>query len=204
MAKKKYYAYLVPGKNIQGVTEEWKECEKRTKGVSGARYQSFGSESEARNWLREGAEYTARPKKPAPKLKSGVYFDAGTGRGDGVEVSVTDEKGKDLLDKIISNKKINKFGKLKLPQGSTNNFGELEGIHLALQYALEKRIKHIFGDSKLIIDYWSLGIAKEKDLPDETVRLIRKTTKLREEFESSGGSVERISGDYNPADLGFH
>jgi ribonuclease HI len=37
-----------------------------------------------------------------------------------------------------------------------------------------------------------------------TVSLLDETAKLRERFESTGGTVLRISGDENPADLGFH
>jgi ribonuclease HI len=38
----------------------------------------------------------------------------------------------------------------------------------------------------------------------DTKVLIGKVTSLRREFESVGGSIEFISGDFNPADLGFH
>ena len=79
---------------------------------------------------------------------------------------------------------------------------------MALKYAIQiaKKTKHkkIFGDSKLVIEYWSMGIAKAKDLPAKTVKLIFETTALRENFEEAGGKVLRISGGDNPADLGFH
>lgn len=79
---------------------------------------------------------------------------------------------------------------------------------MALRYALEiakkEKVKKIFGDSKLVIDYWSLRRAKRQELAAETVSLVDKVARLRERFEAAGGSIMRISGDDNPADLGFH
>jgi len=79
---------------------------------------------------------------------------------------------------------------------------------LALRYALEiakkEKVKKVFGDSKLVIEYWSRYRAKRKELSAETVKLIDEVAALRERFEAAGGSVGRISGDDNPADLGFH
>jgi hypothetical protein len=63
--------------------------------------------------------------------------------------------------------------------------------------------KNIFGDSKLVIDYWSKGFIK-KEVGEETVELARKVADIRRKFESSGGKISLISGDDNPADLGFH
>jgi hypothetical protein len=34
--------------------------------------------------------------------------------------------------------------------------------------------------------------------------MLDDVAELRERFEAAGGSVLRISGDDNPADLGFH
>jgi viroplasmin and RNaseH domain-containing protein len=102
-----HYAYLLPdGKS--GITESWAACEKIVRGWKGARYKGFTSRKEAADWLSSGALYDVKVSIPAEK---GIYFDAGTGRGEGVEVSVTDEKGADLLDKIISKELVNKHGK---------------------------------------------------------------------------------------------
>jgi len=199
--QKKYYAYLLPT-GRSGVAEDWSACEKIVSGVAGARYRGFGSRQEAGAWLEEGARYEIKiHKKPKP----GIYFDAGTGRGDGVEVSVTDEEGKDLLHKAVPKKDLNFFGKHRVQNDdATNNYGELLALRYALQIAKKGKVKKIFGDSKLVIDYWSLHHAKRKELAPETVRLVDEVAALREGFESAGGSVQRISGDDNPADLGFH
>jgi ribonuclease HI len=139
------------------------------------------------------------------KSEPGIYFDAGTGRGEGVEVSVTDEAGKNLLHKALKKKDLNFFGKHLVRQDdATNNYGELLALRYALQIAKKEKIKKIFGDSKLVIDYWSRRRAKRKELPAETVRLLDEVAKLREQFEAAHGSILRISGNDNPADLGFH
>lgn len=211
---KKYYAYrLASGK--EGICDNWKDCEKIVSGRD-ARFKGFSSPAEAENWLRGGARYELKPSAgggsvtggKSYKLKTillpGIYFDAGTGRGNGVEISVTDETGKDLLHKVLPKSKINKHGKHLLGKEFTNNYGELMACEKALKFALKNDIKKIFGDSKLVIDYWSKGIIRRKEMPVATVKLADKVYKLRKEFESFGGKVGRISGDDNPADLGFH
>jgi viroplasmin and RNaseH domain-containing protein len=203
--KKKYYAYFVPAygaKGTEGITEDWKKCEKMVSGKTGARFKAFTNKHEAEQWLAQGAVYEA--KKPA-NLQPGIYFDAGTGRGTGVEVSVTDEKGTDLLHKIIPKADLNRFGKQLVDnEEATNNYGELLALRHALQIARKENIKMVFGDSKLVIDFWSKWRIKKKEIAEDTVQLAEQVSALREDFEREGGSVERISGDHNPADLGFH
>ena len=138
------------------------------------------------------------------ELKDGIYFDAGTGRGIGVEVRVTDKHGSSLLSSIIDSDKITEHGNYLAPESSTNNYGELLGIQFALELALKENILYIFGDSKLIIDYWSKGLANFSSLKKETVELINKVSLQRKYFEALGGKIEHVSGDINPADLGFH
>jgi ribonuclease HI len=199
LKSKKFYAYLVPGKDMRGITEQWSECEKIVRGQKGARYKSFKTQREAEEWLRSGGDY----KSLAKKIEAGIYFDAGTGRGQGVEVSVTDERGRNLLHELVSKKFLNKYGKLLL-SGKTNNYGELLACRYALELAIRNGQNRVFGDSKLIISYWSKGIIKKDALPVETVELAYEVRKLRREFENSGGKLEYVSGDVNPADLGFH
>lgn len=215
MTTKKYYAYFVPRTNKEGITDNWEECEKIIKRERGAKFKGFKTKAEAEGWLRAGADYGTKIQKPW--LIAGIYFDAGTGRGTGVEVSVTDEKGNDILNKILPAIKINRHGKHLVPGNVTNNFGELLACKYALEIALKNKIKKIFGDSTLVIYYWSKGIAKgistptipllpssKKELPQETIKLILEVAKLRKKFESMGGSIQHVSGEDNPADLGFH
>jgi ribonuclease HI len=199
--KKKYYAYAVP-KGFSGVVDDWKKCEKIVSGKNGARYRGFESREEAARWLAQGARYDVKQVK---KLNPGIYFDAGTGRGNGVEISVTNEKGKNLLHKALAAKELNRFGKHLLGDSSaTNNYGELLALRYALLVAQKENVKRIFGDSKLVIDYWSQWRVKRKELPEATVALADEVAAMRDVFEKHGGVIERISGAHNPADLGFH
>ena len=211
--KKKFYAYFVPAfgaktaavKPKQGVTDNWAACEKIVLGKVGARFRAFDSKIGAEAWLAQGAVYEPKSVKSRPRLEPGIYFDAGTGRGAGVEISVTDEKGKNLLHKALDAKALNRFGKHLLHDNdATNNYGELLALNYALEIARATHAKKIFGDSKLVISFWSRWHIKRKDLPEATVMLADEVSRAREAFEKKGGSVERISGDFNPADLGFH
>lgn len=181
----KYYAYLI--RRESGVLGNWEECKKIVQGVPGAKYKSFASKEEAEKWLKLGADYS----KKHLLAKRGIYFDAGTGAGNGVEINVTDEKGKSFLKKLLGKE-------------VTNNFGELMALKHALKIALKKNQKEIFGDSRLVVEYWSKGYIKKDNVVEKTVKLAWEVKKLRKDFEESGGKIELVSGSSNPADLGFH
>ena len=204
---KNFYAYYFDSTN-QGITASWNECASLVKGSS-ARYKGFKTELEAKKWLDSGAVYEVKEKSQTkPReitiLEEGIYFDAGTGRGNGVEVKVTDKKGVSLLHNHLERKGITYFDTFLIPnKQATNNFGELLGVYFALEISKKLNIKKIFGDSKLVIDYWSKGVIKDT-VAEETKELAKMVTSLRKEFELNGGTIERVSGDINPADLGFH
>ena len=200
MSKKtRFYAYLIPHTPVRGVTAVWSECEQKVKGIESARFKGFSTREAAEQWLADGAQYHTREI-----FAPGVYFDAGTGRGNGVEVSVTDERWQTLLPLVLPKDKINRYGKHLLTREFTNNYGELLACSLAIQVALKTGIKSVYGDSALVINYWSKGAAKKDKNTEETLRLAHQTKKLREEFEAGGGTLTLISGSANPADLGFH
>ena len=205
--KNKIYAYYLLDSQESGIFYTWNECQQKVKGKK-ARYMSFKSEKEAQKWLESGAEYEKKEKKNESLFleldKEGIYFDAGTGRGEGVEVRLTDYDGNSLLHEILDASKINSYGNYKLSGGRTNNFGELTGIFAALKYAKKNNIKVICGDSNLVIEFWSRGKYNSDGLEKDTIDLIKRVTSLRAEFEKNGGKVKKISGDVNPADLGFH
>lgn len=193
--------------NSSGIVKTWLECEEIVKGKK-ARYKSFKNEDEARDWLESGANYEKKQDKKDELIKkldkNAIYFDAGTGRGAGVEVRLTDFSGNSLLYDILDNKKINEFGNYFVNKNRTNNFGELVGLFAAIKYALKYNIKLICGDSSLVIDYWSKGNFNSKNLEQDTINLIKRVTNMRKQFERENGKIEKISGDVNPADLGFH
>ena len=198
---KKVYAYLINGKE-RGIVNSWDECKNIIAGKK-SRYKSFSNSSEAKKWLDEGGKYISKSEMQQ-SLEDGIYFDAGTGRGIGVEVRVTDKSGKSLLDELLAPDKINQFGNYLTKDGSTNNFGELLGIYIALKIAMKNGIYKIFGDSNLVIYFWSKGIIKRDQVNKDTVDLADMVAKLRKQFEDLGGKIEHVSGDINPADLGFH
>jgi ribonuclease HI len=197
MTKKKYYAYSINEK--RGITDNWAQCQKIVSGMVNAKYKGFETKDEAQRWLNAGADYNVKHLAS----EKGIYFDAGTGAGKGVEISVTDENGNDLLHKALEKKKIDHRGKHLITGKVTNNFGELLACKYALEIATKENIYKIFGDSKLILDYWSKGYIK-KEMPEETIDLANEVKQLRSAFEKNGGKLEHISGGSNPADLGFH
>lgn len=197
MSKRKYYAYSFEGK--KGITDNWPECQGIVAGKTGVKYKGFESEELAQLWLNAGADYKIKNLA----VEDGIYFDSGTGAGNGVEINVSDKNGKKLLHKVLSSEKINEKGHHFADKGATNNFGELLACKYALQVAIKENIFKVFGDSKLVIEYWSKGYIKY-EVGEETVNLAREVKKLRNEFETLGGKIILISGGSNPADLGYH
>ena len=204
---KKFYAYLILDTNEKGVAATWAECEKKVKGKN-ARFKGFQSDDLAWEWINEGAEYAGNKeekKKVVEKMdRNAVYFDAGTGRGMGVEVRIADANENSLLSKIMNAERINEYGNYFVGPNRTNNFGELTGLYLALKYAKKFNVKKIYGDSQLVIEYWSKRRYNACNLDNDTINLIETVAVMRRDFENEGGKVARIDGDYNPADLGFH
>jgi len=198
MSKKKYYAYTV-GKE-KGVVDNWADCERIVSGVPGAKFKGFVMQEEAEKWLNAGADYSIKHIG----LEQGIYFDAGTGAGNGVEISVTDENGDSLLHKVMPDKEINDRGFYLIPETVTNNYGELLACKYALQIATTESVLKIFGDSKLVVEYWSKGYLKKDNVAPKTIELAEEVKILRKKFEKMGGKMTLISGSSNPADLGFH
>lgn len=194
-----FYAYILNDK--KGIVEDWESCKALVNGVSGAKFKKFKTLVEANAFINNGEI----------ELENAIYFDAGTGRGRGVEVRVTDKNKNSLIPFLKENRKdiidfflkkgwnINEFSNIELGNNYTNNFGELLGCYVALIIANIKGENKIFGDSNLVIAYWSKEICNIED--KETLKLIEVVSKLRNNFN---GKIEHISGDINPADLGFH
>jgi len=191
--KTKYYAYLVGSK--QGIVNTWDECQSIVSGNQ-AKYKSFETKEEAQKWLDLGADYSI--KRVA--TQKGIFFDAGTGGGQGVEINVTNENGDKLLVDFLD---VNEKGHHLVKGNASNNYGELLACKYALEIAIKQNIKKVFGDSKLILDFWSKGYIK-KSVGEETLNLASQVKKLRRKFEKQGGKLLYISGGSNPADLGFH
>jgi len=107
------------------------------------------------------------------------------------------------LPKILSSQELNPQNHFLIGNNVSNNYGELLACKYALLIALQEGVPKIFGDSALIIDYWSHGHIKKENNP-QTISLAREVAVLRRQFEANGGQILKISGGANPADLGFH
>lgn len=195
------------------IFDNWDDCSNFVKGKSGVKYKKFASEQEAKSWIAENITVKTSFEEVTKKVNdpSVIYFDAGTGRGIGVEVRVTDSLGNSLINKIASNSSfidlcnrygfiVNDFGNVQLPKNFTNNYGEALGCILAYKIAnLLPEVKTILGDSELVIKYWSNGVIKVKN--ESTVKMLKFLTDLR---ASSTLELKWIPGSANMADLGFH
>jgi ribonuclease HI len=136
--------------------------------------------------------------------------------------SVVNQKAEDVIE---SNKDLfPEFSllKVKLPVGDRtiavvkfndvstqqNNGAELVSMLFGLRIALkDKTVSTIYSDSQLIVDYWSQGKinSKTKSKMDyNKLKIINEVAELRRRFEYEGGHIIKISGDSNPADLGYH
>lgn len=204
---KRFYAFDSEGE--QGILDSWPECEARVSGRK-SRYRGFATRAEAEAWLAGGARYenkAARKSEARMDLpQDALYFDAGTGRGLGVEVNVTDRAGVPMVHLARPKFPLTEHGTVRLPPDKTNNFGELLGCLYALRIAKALGRKAILGDSALVLDFWSkdrISADKRATDPDLTL-LARHTAMERASFEAAGGSMRHVSGSINPADLGFH
>lgn len=136
-------------------------------------------------------------------MKHEIYFDSGTGRGIGVEVRVTNQRGESVIQHSgLKNITINEYGNFHLGFDKTNNYGELAGLFIALKLAIKYNVKVIKGDSQVVIDYWSQGKHHMSDV--STVKLINRVIMLRKAFINNGGRIIKIKGKDNIADIGFH
>jgi ribonuclease HI len=204
---KKFYAFDVGGE--RGIVTSWPECEAKVRGRQ-ARYRGFATRAEAEAWLSTGALYEHKERQAAGERwalpAQAVFFDSGTGRGEGVEVNVTDREGLPVLHLVLPAESLTPRGTAFMPEGATNNYGELMGCLYAIRVARALGVKLVCGDSALVLDYWSKGhVSREKRAEDpELARAAEAVAAERRAFESEGGRLQHVRGRVNPADLGFH
>jgi ribonuclease HI len=89
-----------------------------------------------------------------------------------------------------------------------NNGAELLATVAGLRIAMQQRghFQYLFSDSSLIVDFWCRRISEESAKKMDPVKLgyVRELIRLTAEFEQSGGTIYKIRGRDNPADLGCH
>ncbi|MBI5501642.1 MAG: ribonuclease H family protein [Deltaproteobacteria bacterium] len=204
----KWYAWIVDGE--RGVCSTWPECERVVRGRR-ARFRAFDDRAAAERWLAEGAPQRDRSRDKQEALDAlpdrAVFFDSGTGPGRGVEVNVTDRDGVPLAHLAAPEEgELSPQGTVVLGRKRTNNYGELYGCLLALRAAGKLGSRHIFGDSRLVLEFWSLGrVAAEKRASDPALAALSSRVRAaRAAFERNGGSLAHVPGGINPADLGHH
>ena len=87
-----------------------------------------------------------------------------------------------------------------------NNYGELLALLVSLRIALSGemgRITVIYSDSDTVLKWWSTG--HYKSVKDQTkIKYILECTELRKKFELTGGTIVKVDGKKNKADLGWH
>lgn len=143
--------------------------------------------------------------------------------------SVVDMNGSDLLEsyKEILECKVNRnfdlpyrtqklkndtrtiiVAKFEDVKTQNNNGAELMALLAGLRIAKEdKMVKVIRCDSDLLVKWWSNGIISKQNMlkiDKRKLLLIMECTHLRQIFEDRGGTIQKISGDDNLADLGYH
>ena len=205
--KNTFYAWRLG--DDEGIVATWAECDARVSGRSNARYKGFRTREDAVAWLAGGALWGGggtRSKRNAGDLPEGaVFFDSGTGSGEGTEINVTDRDGVPLVHLAVAKERLTPRGTVFLTAGRTNNYGELLACLLALRVARKLGLRTVAGDSRLVLDFWSRAHLSATARADpDLARLADLTETERVAFEAGGGVLVHVPGGLNPADLGFH
>lgn len=208
--KIKYYVVFSKKKKEKFIVNSWEKTEKIID-KGGYTCKSFPTMEEAVSFVPfDTVQKTRLPSLNIKELKvideKGIFFDMGTGRGIGAEISVTNYLGYSLLYQLEDYKPlINEFGKLNLGKKISILYGELYGLYLALLIAKKDKenvFKYIAGDNISAIEC-SLEKYKEKNFENFELDLINAIINLRKELAYKC-EIYYIAGDNNPADLGFH
>lgn len=166
--KKKYYA-VKNGRNI-GIYDSWEECKKQVNGFKGAKYKSFSTLKEAKNYIYdldmgEGNGYEA--------YVDGSYDDA-TKRYSGGAVIINNGV---IVSKISKAYDDNEEKKLR------NVAGEIAGAMLAIDYAMKNEITELVifhdyaGIGKWACDEWKANLPLTR-MYKEYVRKARNSLKM--------------------------
>jgi len=211
--------YSVYQGRVPGVYKTWTECKEQTDGFSGASFKKFSTREDA------DISFSGQVAESVPEKREDefcIYVDGAHNKVTRDEAwgSVVDQNGKDLIepykhlldDMVLTTKNlpvgtrtliIAKFNDVSTQQ---INGAELLSLIAGIRIAKEIKCLTVCSDSKLMTDYWSKRLKPESKLKMDPLKSnwVEYLIKIRQNFEKIGGKIEKISGDDNPADLGFH
>lgn len=215
--------YAVAQGRCPGVYESWSECKSQVHGHKPSLFKKFASREEAEEFCKGGCVSLQRPIHA--DLNSILYSDAGYNRQTKPDAwgSVVDGHGVDVLPKFTHLLTDMVLKKVVLPVGERliivawaddvatqqNNYGELLALVAACRIGLgaHSPTKSILTDSSLLYNYWSKNHIDKKTrltLDAKKLTFIEELVQLRQQFESRGGAIHKVSGAENLADLGYH
>lgn len=226
------YSYYAVKKGVNpGIYGSWPECSQQTQGFKGALYKGFNTFEDAQKFISgENVTVEKMMEKSQQLLYDSdkiIYVDGGFNRHTGKEAwgSVVNGYGSDLIpyayhQNLLTDMEIKE---VSLPKGKRwimiakfegvyhqNNGAELLSLIVGLRLAIFLNrnnfpVKIVYSDSQVVL-YWSIRLKDESaaTFDPRKVSYIHELIRLRREFESLGGTVDKVDGDSNPADLGYH
>jgi ribonuclease HI len=220
--------YAIKEGHIPGIYSTWIDAEKQVKGYPGAVHKSFKTLFEAQAFLSDQnlppppmVAMAGEPFLPPPIKAAAlsIYTDGGHNARTGLVAwgRVTDDLGVDIIQyypncvkdlEIIktpwySYVVVSNFNDCK----QQNNGAELLSFLIALRIAVvDLRVTNIKTDSDTVHKYWTKKLKPESraKMDHRKAAYIDEAIKLRVIVEARGVYLEKISGDHNKADLGFH
>lgn len=209
------------------------DCENIVKDKERNKDIEESKEEEQNTDTEESDKHFLGDNQNIPKISKILHVDGGHGKYSGDEGwgRVTDDKGRDILVQFEDIDGIKPYDGIKyrdviLPIGKSrilvskfsdvtsqqNNGAEMLALITGLNIAciLNKKypgiITKICSDSDLMVKYWSINLKNEKrrTMDPNKVKFIDVMISLRKQFEKLGGTIEKISGDDNSSDLGYH
>lgn len=221
--------YAVLKGRIPGIYTDWNECKKQTDKFPGPVFRKFSSREEAEKFLLpEKTETTPLKKKQVEIVfeddESILYTDGAHNKVTGDEAwgSVVNKNKIDIVedyqhlfpdmttkieDLPVGTRRIivAKFTDVASQQ---INGAELLALVAGLRVAIFSKgiVKNIRCDSKLMTEYWSRNLKADSRAKMDPckAKYVDELIRLRKEFEKMGGVIEKISGDDNKSDLGWH
>lgn len=211
--------YAVKKGNIPGIYKTWDECKQQINGFSKPIFKKFSSYQEAQLFIND-----TLPSFDPNKV---IYVDGACNNFTKPYAygSVVDHYGRDLIGHFQNLLPDMTLRDINLPVGmrtlilvnfndvskQQNNGAELLATVAGMRISLfliknNYNVQYIFSDSSLIVDYWSKYIKDETAAKMDPIKLkyVNELISLRNELELLECKLEKIDGDNNPADLGFH